>query len=169
MAVLEKEERVGVVNGKEELVPVPTISSATSAVLKGLFMVLEYLFKDNCRSDISRYQKSFQCLPECNFGWLCIYAVCPKVCWRLPGGSTEELRVDQSGPTRCSWCPGLLHPAPETTPEYSSQVGSAHSQLLVPQSCCGESLGVALPCRPCRPPQSLIFKQLPQTWNLTSA
>lgn len=68
MAVLEKEERVGVVNGKEELVPVPTISSATSAVLKGLFMVLEYLFKDSCRSDISRYQKSFQCLPECNFG-----------------------------------------------------------------------------------------------------
>lgn len=68
MAVLEKEDRVGVVNGKEELVPVPTISSGTSAVLKGLFMVLDYLFKDNCRSDISRYQKSFQCLPECNFG-----------------------------------------------------------------------------------------------------
>lgn len=68
MAVLEKEERAGVVNGKEELVLVPTISSATSAVLKGLFMVLGYLFKDNCRSDVSRHQESVQCLPEGNVG-----------------------------------------------------------------------------------------------------
>lgn len=51
-AVLEKEERLGFVNGKEDLVQVPTISSATSTVLKGLFMVLDYLFRDKCRSDI---------------------------------------------------------------------------------------------------------------------
>ncbi|XP_020504664.2 Fanconi anemia group J protein isoform X2 [Labrus bergylta] len=48
-AVLEKEERVGVINGKEDMVQVPTISSATSTVLKSLFVVLDFLFRDNCR------------------------------------------------------------------------------------------------------------------------
>lgn len=48
-AVLEKEERVGLVNGKEDMVQVPTISSATSAVLKSLFMVLDFLYRDDCR------------------------------------------------------------------------------------------------------------------------
>lgn len=52
-AVLEKEERLGLVNGKEELVQIPTISSATSTVLKGLFMVMDYLFRDKCRLDIN--------------------------------------------------------------------------------------------------------------------
>lgn len=141
--MLEKEERIGFVNGKEDLVQVPTISSATSTVLKGLFMVLGYLFRDNCRSDINWYQKYLQFLSECNIGWLRIYGLCPKVRWRLQGGSAEELRVDQPAPTWCSWRPGLCCPAsPETTPEYSSQDGSANSQLLVPQPCCGERLGV---------------------------
>ncbi|XP_048857527.1 Fanconi anemia group J protein isoform X2 [Brienomyrus brachyistius] len=49
VAVLEKEERVGLVHGREEVVEVPTISSATQIVLKGLFMVLEFLFRQNCR------------------------------------------------------------------------------------------------------------------------
>ncbi|XP_023679165.2 Fanconi anemia group J protein isoform X2 [Paramormyrops kingsleyae] len=49
VAVLEKEERVGLVNGREDVVEVPTISSATQIVLKGLFMVLEFLFRQNCR------------------------------------------------------------------------------------------------------------------------
>ncbi|KAG5836754.1 hypothetical protein ANANG_G00231920 [Anguilla anguilla] len=48
-AVLEKEERVGVVNGREDTVQVPTISSPTQAVLKSLFMVLEFLFRNNCK------------------------------------------------------------------------------------------------------------------------
>ncbi|KAI9540900.1 hypothetical protein NQZ68_036236, partial [Dissostichus eleginoides] len=49
-AVLEKEERVGVVNGKEDMVQLPTISSASSIVLKNLFMVLGFMFssEDNC-------------------------------------------------------------------------------------------------------------------------
>ncbi|XP_035239801.1 Fanconi anemia group J protein isoform X2 [Anguilla anguilla] len=49
VAVLEKEERVGVVNGREDTVQVPTISSPTQAVLKSLFMVLEFLFRNNCK------------------------------------------------------------------------------------------------------------------------
>ncbi|MEQ2228639.1 hypothetical protein ILYODFUR_010872 [Ilyodon furcidens] len=48
-SVLEKEERVGVVNGKEDMVLVPTIGSSTATVLKNLFMVLDYLYRDNCR------------------------------------------------------------------------------------------------------------------------
>ncbi|KAK3561009.1 hypothetical protein QTP86_023203 [Hemibagrus guttatus] len=48
-AVLEKEERVGLVNGREDTVQVPTISSKTQTVLKSLFMVLGFLFRQNCR------------------------------------------------------------------------------------------------------------------------
>ncbi|XP_032364148.1 Fanconi anemia group J protein isoform X2 [Etheostoma spectabile] len=50
-AVLEKEERVGLVNGKEDMVQVPTLSSATSTVLKNLFMVLGFIYssEDGCR------------------------------------------------------------------------------------------------------------------------
>ncbi|KAB5550387.1 hypothetical protein PHYPO_G00053180 [Pangasianodon hypophthalmus] len=48
-AVLEKEERVGLVNGREDTVQVPTISSSTQTVLKSLFMVLGFLFRQNCR------------------------------------------------------------------------------------------------------------------------
>ncbi|XP_046718916.1 Fanconi anemia group J protein isoform X1 [Silurus meridionalis] len=48
-AVLEKEERVGLVNGRESMVQVPTISSKTQIVLKSLFMVLGFLFHQNCR------------------------------------------------------------------------------------------------------------------------
>lgn len=48
---MEKEERVGVVNGREDVVQIPTISSPTATVLKNLFMVLDFLFRDSCRSD----------------------------------------------------------------------------------------------------------------------
>ncbi|XP_062329403.1 Fanconi anemia group J protein isoform X2 [Osmerus eperlanus] len=48
-AALEKEERVGVVNGKEDVVEIPTISSVSSSILKSLFMVLDYLYRGNSR------------------------------------------------------------------------------------------------------------------------
>ncbi|NXJ12536.1 FANCJ protein, partial [Odontophorus gujanensis] len=47
-AALEKEEKISMF-GKEELVEIPIVSSATQVVLKGLFMVLLCLFKDNSR------------------------------------------------------------------------------------------------------------------------
>uniref|UniRef100_A0A8B9FBX3 DNA 5'-3' helicase n=1 Tax=Amazona collaria TaxID=241587 RepID=A0A8B9FBX3_9PSIT len=47
-AVLEKEEKVSMF-GKEELIEIPVVSPATQMVLKGLFMVLLYLFKDKSR------------------------------------------------------------------------------------------------------------------------
>uniref|UniRef100_A0A8C9VY05 DNA 5'-3' helicase n=1 Tax=Scleropages formosus TaxID=113540 RepID=A0A8C9VY05_SCLFO len=48
-AVLEKEERVGLVNGQEDMVEVPTLSAPTQTVLKSLFMVLDFLYRNNCR------------------------------------------------------------------------------------------------------------------------
>ncbi|KAJ3591167.1 hypothetical protein NHX12_009114, partial [Muraenolepis orangiensis] len=48
-AVLDKEERIGMVNGREETVTMPTISAVVSSVLKSMFMVLDYLFRENCR------------------------------------------------------------------------------------------------------------------------
>ncbi|XP_070591400.1 Fanconi anemia group J protein isoform X2 [Erythrolamprus reginae] len=45
-AVLEKEVKFP---GVEKMVSIPVISPATQAVLKGLFMVIQYLFKDNHR------------------------------------------------------------------------------------------------------------------------
>ncbi|KAJ7422146.1 Fanconi anemia group J protein like protein [Willisornis vidua] len=47
-AVLEKEEKMSV-HGREELVEIPVVSPATQIVLKGLFMVLLCLFKENSR------------------------------------------------------------------------------------------------------------------------
>lgn len=43
--VLEKEDH----SGKEAALQLPTISSAASSVLKGLFMVLDFLFRHDCR------------------------------------------------------------------------------------------------------------------------
>lgn len=43
-SVREKEERVG-----EEMVELPTITSASSTVLQRLFIVLDYLFREKCR------------------------------------------------------------------------------------------------------------------------
>ncbi|EMP37725.1 Fanconi anemia group J protein like protein [Chelonia mydas] len=48
-AVLEKEEKVSNLHGGDELIEVPIVSPATQIMLKGLFMVLLYLFKDNNR------------------------------------------------------------------------------------------------------------------------
>uniref|UniRef100_A0AAV2J230 DNA 5'-3' helicase n=1 Tax=Knipowitschia caucasica TaxID=637954 RepID=A0AAV2J230_KNICA len=43
-SVMEKEEQV-----KDETVELPTISSVSATVLKSVFMVLDYLYRDNCR------------------------------------------------------------------------------------------------------------------------
>ncbi|XP_063002857.1 Fanconi anemia group J protein [Elgaria multicarinata webbii] len=48
-AVLEKEEKITLFHGREEPITIPVISPSTQIVLKGLFMVLQYLFKENHR------------------------------------------------------------------------------------------------------------------------
>uniref|UniRef100_A0A4W3J9H9 DNA 5'-3' helicase n=1 Tax=Callorhinchus milii TaxID=7868 RepID=A0A4W3J9H9_CALMI len=48
-AVIEKEEKVITVDRREELIKLPTVSAPTQMVLKGLFMVLDFLFRDSSR------------------------------------------------------------------------------------------------------------------------
>ncbi|XP_063484562.1 Fanconi anemia group J protein isoform X3 [Symphalangus syndactylus] len=48
-AVLQKEEKISPIYGKEEAREVPIISASTQIMLKGLFMVLDYLFRQNNR------------------------------------------------------------------------------------------------------------------------
>lgn len=123
-AVLDKEERAGLVNGKEAMVHVPIISSATSATLKGLFMVLDFLYRDKCRSETKLRRQ-----PDQNAGHAekknrttaQLFCLCLQVCWRLQGGSAEELCLDEPGATRCLRRPGLLCSAsPQTASEHSS-------------------------------------------------
>lgn len=70
-SVLEKEEKISVL-GREELIEIPVVSPATQIVLKGLFMVLLFLFKDNSRS-VQIYSLSYvvvfnsAALPNCLF------------------------------------------------------------------------------------------------------
>ncbi|KFW61251.1 Fanconi anemia group J protein [Pygoscelis adeliae] len=62
--VLEKEEKISVL-GKEELVEIPIVSPATQIVLKGLFMVLLCLFKDN-----SRYADDYRVALQETYAWM---------------------------------------------------------------------------------------------------
>ncbi|XP_037227472.1 Fanconi anemia group J protein isoform X4 [Falco rusticolus] len=62
--VLEKEEKVSVL-GKEELIEIPVVSPATQIVLKGLFMVLLCLFKDN-----SRYADDYRVALQQTYAWM---------------------------------------------------------------------------------------------------
>ncbi|XP_044141144.1 Fanconi anemia group J protein isoform X2 [Bufo gargarizans] len=48
-AVIEKEEKTTLLNGQESVVKIPTLSPPTQMVLKGLFVVLDYLFRENNR------------------------------------------------------------------------------------------------------------------------
>ncbi|XP_064324406.1 Fanconi anemia group J protein [Phalacrocorax carbo] len=62
--VLEKEEKISVF-GREELAEIPVVSPATQIVLKGLFMVLLCLFKDN-----SRYADDYRVALQQTYAWM---------------------------------------------------------------------------------------------------
>ncbi|XP_062362935.1 Fanconi anemia group J protein isoform X2 [Cinclus cinclus] len=63
-AVLEKEEKVSM-HGREELIEVPVVSPATQIVLKGLFMVLSCLFKEN-----SRFADDYRVALQQTYTWM---------------------------------------------------------------------------------------------------
>nr|XP_033486457.1 Fanconi anemia group J protein isoform X2 [Epinephelus lanceolatus] len=65
-AVLEKEEHVGVINGKEDVVEVPTISSASSTVLKNLFMVLGFILSSE---DTCRFAEDYRIALQKSYAW----------------------------------------------------------------------------------------------------
>uniref|UniRef100_A0A3B4HCA1 DNA 5'-3' helicase n=1 Tax=Pundamilia nyererei TaxID=303518 RepID=A0A3B4HCA1_9CICH len=120
-AVLEKEERVGVVNGREDVVQIPTISPPTATVLKNLFMVLDFLFRDSCRfADDYRValQKSYawtnQAPPDVPDAQGFIVR---------PRNRRQTVRVKAEVLTLSFWC---LNPAVA----FSDLSGSVHSIVL---------------------------------------
>ncbi|XP_063106951.1 Fanconi anemia group J protein isoform X1 [Cavia porcellus] len=63
-SVLQKEEKVSPIYGKEETVEVPIISASTQIMLKGLFMVLDYLFRQN-----SRFADDYKIAIQQTYSW----------------------------------------------------------------------------------------------------
>ncbi|XP_026635916.1 Fanconi anemia group J protein [Microtus ochrogaster] len=62
--VLQKEEKVTSVHGKEEAVHIPIISASTQIMLKGLFMVLDYLLREN-----SRFADDYKIAIQQTYSW----------------------------------------------------------------------------------------------------
>lgn len=63
-AVLQKEEKVTSTHGKEEAIQIPIISASTQIMLKGLFMVLDYLFRKN-----SRFADDYKVAIQQTYSW----------------------------------------------------------------------------------------------------
>ncbi|KFV80161.1 Fanconi anemia group J protein [Struthio camelus australis] len=63
-AVLEKEEKI-LMFGREEVIEIPIVSPSTQIVLKGLFMILLCLFKDN-----SRYADDYRVALQQTYAWM---------------------------------------------------------------------------------------------------
>nr|XP_045015657.1 Fanconi anemia group J protein [Jaculus jaculus] len=61
--VLQKEEKVSIY-GKEEAIEVPILSGSTQIMLKGLFMVLDYLFREN-----SRFADDYKIAIQQTYSW----------------------------------------------------------------------------------------------------
>lgn len=120
-AVLEKEERAGVVNGREDVVQIPTISPPTATVLKNLFMVLDFLFRDSCR-----FADDYRVALQKSYAWT--NQVPPDVPDAQgfivrPRGRRQTVRVKTEVLTLSFWC---LNPAVA----FSDLSGSVHSIVL---------------------------------------
>ncbi|XP_075049829.1 Fanconi anemia group J protein homolog [Mixophyes fleayi] len=63
-AVVEKEEKTTMLNGQENVVTVPTVSPQTQMVMKGLFLVLDYLFRQN-----SRFAEDYRVALQQSYTW----------------------------------------------------------------------------------------------------
>ncbi|XP_032727772.1 Fanconi anemia group J protein [Lontra canadensis] len=64
-AVLQKEEKILPIHGKEEARVVPIISASTQIMLKGLFMVFDYLFRQN-----SRFADDYKVAIQQTYSWI---------------------------------------------------------------------------------------------------
>ncbi|XP_005986876.1 Fanconi anemia group J protein isoform X2 [Latimeria chalumnae] len=63
--VTEKEEKTTMLSGREEVLQIPTISSPSQIVLKGLFMVMEFLFRDD-----SRFANDYRVALQQTYTWV---------------------------------------------------------------------------------------------------
>uniref|UniRef100_A0A3Q2XFD4 DNA 5'-3' helicase n=1 Tax=Hippocampus comes TaxID=109280 RepID=A0A3Q2XFD4_HIPCM len=120
-AVLEKEETVGFVNGKDDMMLVPTISSSTSSILKGLFMVLDFLFRDNCR-----YSEDYRVVLQKTYSWTTKakpYMSDAQGSMVQRGRQHQKVKVKTESLSLSFWC---LNPAVA----FSDLSGTAHSIVL---------------------------------------
>ncbi|XP_020847477.1 Fanconi anemia group J protein isoform X1 [Phascolarctos cinereus] len=63
-AVLQKEEKIMTINGKEQIREIPVVSPSTQIMLKGLFMVLDYLFRQK-----SRFADDYKVALQQTYSW----------------------------------------------------------------------------------------------------
>ncbi|KAM4048052.1 Fanconi anemia group J protein isoform 2-T2 [Anomaloglossus baeobatrachus] len=63
-AVVEKEEKTTMLNGQESVVKVPILSPPTQIVLQGLFLVLDYLFREN-----NRFAEDYRIALQQSYTW----------------------------------------------------------------------------------------------------
>ncbi|XP_051934803.1 Fanconi anemia group J protein isoform X2 [Hippocampus zosterae] len=120
-AVLEKEETVGFVNGKDDMMLVPTISSSTSSILKGLFMVLDFIFRDNCR-----YAEDYRVVLQKTYSWTTKakpYMSDAQGSMVQRGRQHQRVKVKTESLSLSFWC---LNPAVA----FSDLSGTVHSIVL---------------------------------------
>ncbi|XP_037124283.1 Fanconi anemia group J protein isoform X10 [Syngnathus acus] len=128
-AVLEKEEIIGFINGKDNMMQVPTISSSSSSILKGLFMVLDFLYRDNCR-----YSEDYRVVLQKTYSWIRkdMSNMSDAQGFMAQHGQTQHPRVrGKTGSLSLNfWC---LNPAVVRLPMYlafSDLSGTVHSIVL---------------------------------------
>ncbi|KAL2096175.1 hypothetical protein ACEWY4_008323 [Coilia grayii] len=138
-AVLEKEERVGLVNGREDTVTVPTIGSGTQSVLKSLFMVLEYLYRQE-----SRFAEDYRVALQQTYAWT-VPSDLPDAngFFARPHRRRNSARTKTLVHTLSFWC---LNPAVA----FSDLSGSVHSIVLTsgtlsPMDSFSSELGISFP------------------------
>ncbi|XP_041436852.1 BRCA1 interacting helicase 1 L homeolog isoform X2 [Xenopus laevis] len=63
-AVVEKEEKITMFHGQENVIKIPTLSPQSQMVLKGLFLVLDYLFRQN-----NRFAEDYRVALQQSYTW----------------------------------------------------------------------------------------------------
>ncbi|XP_077422808.1 Fanconi anemia group J protein isoform X3 [Vanacampus margaritifer] len=113
-AVLEKEEIMGF---KDDMMQVPTISSSSSSILKGLLMVLDFLYRDNCR-----YSEDYRVALQKTYSWMS--KAMPNMSAVQQGHrQRQRVRVKTGSLLLSFWC---LNPAVA----FTDLSGTVHSIVL---------------------------------------
>ncbi|XP_023612593.1 Fanconi anemia group J protein isoform X3 [Myotis lucifugus] len=102
-AVLQKEEKMLLVHGKEETREVPVISASTQIMLKGLFMVLDYLFRQN-----SRFADDYKVAIQQTYSWINQTDISDKNGFFVPPKNKKRSRQKTAVHVLNFWC---LNPA----------------------------------------------------------
>ncbi|XP_040929439.1 Fanconi anemia group J protein isoform X2 [Betta splendens] len=139
-AVLEKEECVRLVSGKEEMMPIATISSAASTVLKSLFMILDFLYREECR-----FAEDYRVALQKSYAWMNQNP--PDVpdaqgFIARPGRQRHSVRVKAEVLTLSFWC---LNPAVAFSDLKGIRSILLTSGTLSPMGSFASELGVKFP------------------------